>query len=319
MLSRVADSLYWMSRYLERAEHTARLLDVHLNLVPDQAGATSSKRRSRVLAALFMPVPVDGIASDFDLMQEVAFNTGNANSLVACVAAARENCRQVREQVSTEMWQHLNELYLFVRNSDLDDIWNNQPSAFLHAIKQGSHLFQGLTDSTLSHGQGWHFIQVARHLERTIAVANLLDVEYAALTPDGDIASTDTYLNWLGLLKGCTAFEAYSKVYTAQIDPRKIVEFLLLNAEFPHSICFGVRGLQNGLDAIAALTDTQRNARVYRLAGRLRALLDYGQVDEIVGNDLGRYLQDIQSQCNQIHTALYQLYIAYPIEEKLAA
>jgi uncharacterized alpha-E superfamily protein len=218
------------------------------------------------------------------------------------------------------MWQQINELYLYVRNSRMDDIWNDQPGAFLHAIKQGSHLFQGITDSTLGHGQGWQFIQVGRYIERVIATANLLNIETRALNLDGDASAvSDQYTGWLGLLKCCTAFEAYCKVYTAHLEPRKVIEYLMLDPEFPHSICFSVRSIQSALDAIAESTDTHRGARVYRLAGRLRAHLDYSHIDEIIDHDLNGYLAEIESQCSQIQDAFFQMYISYPIEEKLAA
>ena len=319
MLSRVADSLYWMSRYLDRAEHTARLLGVHLNMTPDQSPAASVRHRERLLRSLRVPMPLTGIENDYHLFDLLTFDQTNNQSILACIAAARENVRQVREQVSTEMWQQLNELYLTLRNSRLNDIWADQPSAFLHAIKDGSHLFQGITDSTMSHGQGWQFIQTGRYIERAIATVNLLDVETRALAPLDAAMSSDNYANWVGLLKCCTAFEAYCKVYTAQVEPRHVVEYLLLNHEFPHSVCFAVRALQAALDAIAESTDTHRGARVHRLSGRLRATLDYGQVDEIMDRGLSLCLTDVAEQSEQIHGALYQMYIAYPIEEKLAA
>lgn len=320
MLARVADSLYWMSRYLERAEHTARLMHVHLNLVPDQSSGISAERRSRLLASLWVPEPAESVKSDFQLLDLLAFDPTNHNSLIACIASARENARQVREQISTEMWQQINGLYLYVRNIRLDDIWNDQPGAFLDAVKQGSHLFQGITDSTLGHGQGWQFIQVGRYIERVIGISNLLSIETRALSLDGNAAAVSIeYTSWLGLLKCCTAFEAYCKVYTAHLEPRRIIEYLMLDPEFPHSICFSVRSIQSALDAIAESTDTHRGARVYRVAGRLRAHLDYGHIDEIIDNDLGNYLTEIQTQCSQIQDAFFHMYISYPIEDKLAA
>jgi uncharacterized alpha-E superfamily protein len=320
MLARVADSLYWMSRYLERAEHLARLLHVHLNLVPDQSSMMSARRRARLLASLWVPEPGGGVQSDYQLLDLMAFDPNNHNSIMTSIASARENARQVREQVSTEMWQQINELYLYVRNSRLDEVWQDQPGQFLHAIRQGSHLFQGITDSTLGHGQGWQFIQVGRYIERVIATANLLNVETAALNLDSDATEvSDQYTSWLGLLKCCTAFEAYCKVYTAHLEPRRVIEYLMLDPEFPHSICFSVRSIQAALDAIAEQTDTHRGARVYRLAGRLRAHLDYGHVDEIIDTDLHAYLDEIHTQCSQIQDAFFQMYISYPIEEKIAA
>lgn len=320
MLARVADSLYWMSRYLERAEHIARLMHVHLNLVPDQSLGLSAQRRARLLASLWIPEPPGGVQSDYQLLNLVSFDQQNANSIVGCIGAARENARQVREQISTEMWQQINELYLYVRGDHLDDIWNNQPGEFLTAIKQGSHLFQGITDSTLGHGQGWHFIQVGRYMERVIATAILLNVEMRALDLDEDAATfSSQYTSWLGLLRSCTAFEAYCKVYTAHVEPRKVIGFLILDPEFPHSIRFSVQCIQAALDAIAESTETHRGARVYRLAGRLRAHLDYGHIDEIIDSDLNEYLNEIETQCSQIQEAFFQMYISYPIEDKIAA
>src|SRR3954447_15288682 len=198
MLARVADSLYWMSRYLERAEHVARLLHVHLNLVPDQLSGLSAQRRARLLASLWVPQPLDGVQSDYHLLDLSAFDPGNQNSIMTCIGAARENARQIREQISTEMWQQINELYLYIRNSRLDDVWNNQPSEFLYTIKQGSHLFQGITDSTLGHGQGWQFIQVGRYIERAIDSANLISHETSALDlPKHAATVNDQYISWL--------------------------------------------------------------------------------------------------------------------------
>jgi uncharacterized alpha-E superfamily protein len=172
----------------------------------------------------------------------------------------------------------------------------------------------------LGHGQGWQFIQVGRYIERVIATANLLNIETSVLNLAGNAtAVSNQYTSWLGLLKCCTAFEAYCKEYTAHLEPRRVIGYLMLDPEFPHSICFSVRSIQTALDAIAESTDTHRGARVYRLAGRLRAHLDYGQVDEIIDTDLNGYLAEVAAQCIQIQDAFFQMYISYPIEEKLAA
>jgi uncharacterized alpha-E superfamily protein len=150
-------------------------------------------------------------------------------------------------------------------------------------------------------------------LERAPATARLLSVNYRGTTTAG----LDAHLHLLGLLKGCTAFEAYSKVYTAELQLRNIVEFLLLNREFPHSMRFAIDTIQTALDALAEATETYKGERVFRLAGKLRAMLEYGQVDEIIGDGLPAYLADVQGQCIQIHKAVYQLFITYPIEDKL--
>jgi uncharacterized alpha-E superfamily protein len=305
MLSRVADSLYWMSRYLERAEHTARLLDVNLNQMLDQTPESSNRRWERLLSSLRSSLP-NGTSDANSITRALTFDPSNKVSILACIAAARENAQQVREQISSEMWQQLNQLYLQVKRTSKNRIWRTQPHRFFQTVKEGAHLFQGITDSTMSHDEGWQFIQLGRAIERTGATALLLDVHYS------DAESLD-YLSWVGLLRSCTAFEAYCKVYTADVKPRHVAEFLLLNAHFPHSIRFSVRVLQNELESLSRAADMHYAARAERLVGRLRASLDYGQVDEIMSN-MHSYLENIRYQCAEIHTAIYHTYIAYPAD-----
>ncbi len=318
MLSRDADSLYWMSRYLERAEHTARLLAVGLNLTLDQTSASARGRWGRLLAALYASVPDEG-ADAYTITRELTFEQNNANAIVACVARARENARQVRQEISSEMWEQLNRLYLRVKATTPEAIWQGEPIEFYQAIKEGAHLFQGITDATMTHGEGWHFIEVGRYLERAGATAALLDAyfqPYLAATAERPAALD--FNDWVGLLKCCTAFEAYCKVYTADVQPTAIAEFLLLHGEFPHSIRFCADRIQRGLQSIAQATRNRGAGRAERLAGRLRAALDYGQVDEIMGGNMHGELENIQRQCAAIHAAIYQAYITYPVESAIA-
>lgn len=320
MLSRVADGLYWMSRYLERAEHTARLLAVGLNLMLDQTPESTEPRWSRLLTALHTTPPPEGAADAYAITRELTFQHANANAIVSCVALARENARQVRQQISSEMWEQLNRLYLFVRAASVKQIWQGEPIEFYQSIKEGAHLFQGVTDATMTHGEGWYFIQVGRYLERAGATALLLDVHFQ---PFLDAAGDDAtllleYNDWVGLLKCCTAFEAYCKVYTADVQPQTVAEYLLLDGDFPHSIRFAADRIQRGLQAIAQSTGLRSAGRAERLAGRLRASLDYGQVDEIMAENMHAYLDGIQRQCTAIHSAIYQTYVTYPVETVLA-
>jgi uncharacterized alpha-E superfamily protein len=315
MLSRVADTLYWMSRNLERAEHTARLLDVQLHMMLE-APASAEKLWTRLLDSLYVDAPEAGRNDAYAITRLITFDTGNANSILSCIAAARENARHVREQISSEMWEQVNRLWLQVRSANLDHFWNEQPHEFFLAVKEGIHLFQGITDSTMNHGEGWQFIEVGRYLERTSAVARLLNCHFVAFS-DTPIRATiaGDFLQWTSLLKSCTAFEAYCKVYTAELRPDRIIEFLLLNADFPHSIRFSVNCTHAALTAIEKLTESKRARYPNRLAGRLRAALDYAQVDEIVVGGLSNYLDGIQGECQHIHDSIYRAYMTYPIEE----
>jgi uncharacterized alpha-E superfamily protein len=320
MLSRDADSLYWMSRYLERAEHTARLLAVGLNQMLDQTPELAPPRWGRLLSALHAAPPRQGLADAYAITRELTFEPANTNAIVACVALARENARQVRQQISSEMWEQLNRLYLRVRATTPEAIWQGEPLEFYQAVKEGAHLFQGITDATMTHGEGWHFIQVGRYLERAGATAALLDayfVPFLSADPDGP-APLD-FNDWVGLLKCCTAFEAYCKVYTADVQPTTVAEFLLLHAEFPRSVRFCADRVQRGLQAIAQATGSKGAGRAERLAGRFRAALDYGQVDEIMADNMHADLLSIQRQCAGIHSAISQAYVTYPVESALTS
>ena len=234
MLSRVADNLYWMSRYLERAEHAARLLDVNLNLMLDESASSADRRWRRVLAALGNPPNLSWSGDAYQVAQILTFDPGNRSSITACVASARENARQVREEISSDQWQRLNRLFHQVTRHKPNETDDVLPSDFLLAVIEGVHLIQGVTDSTMSHGEGWHFIQVGRHMERACATVTLLGLYHREFWghPDQTPEAAE-YLEWVGLLRSCTAFEAYCKVYTADISPDRIIEFLLLNPEFP--------------------------------------------------------------------------------------
>lgn len=332
MLSRVAESLYWMSRYLERAEHTARVVDLNLNLMLDQAPDPGDQRWQRLLKGLMVTLPPENRRDAYNVAQTLTFDPSNKVSIVACMTAARENARQVREQISSEMWEQLNQLYLQIRRAGMENTWQAQPHHFFRGVKDGAHLFQGITDSTLSHSEGWHFIQLGRFLERAGATAALLDAYVSELishpTRTGSAGNTGEptnatdkadYLEMVGLLKSCTAFEAYCKVYTADLSPERIAEFLLLNPEFPRSVRFAAEMIQSALNAIAETSSTRKTGRANRLAGWLRASLSFSQIDEIMGSGLHVYLEDIQRQCAQIHIAIYQQYVAYPIESALAS
>lgn len=306
MLSRVADNLYWLCRYLERAEHTARLLDVNLAQMLDQTPTAAASRWHRLQDILAQKIDP---ADPYQITYALTFDSDNPASIVSCIAVARENARQVREQISSEMWVQLNRLYHRVRQTTMDAIWEAEPYEFYHGVvKDGIHLFEGITDATLSHGEGWHFMRVGRYLERAINTTTLLDVHFP---PDAEATNFAgvSYLEWIDLLKSCTSYEAYLKVYTAQVEPIRIAEFLLLNAESPRSVRFAADAVRESIATISAITNQGRGDRSKRLAGRLQASLDYGYIDEIMDDGLDAYCDSIRRQCEQIHSAIYQTYV----------
>jgi len=327
MPSRVADSLYWMSRYLERTEHSARLLDVNLNLMLDESAASAERRWQRVLQALGNPKDIEWMGEPYALTQELTFDTGNKASILSCIISARENSRHVREQISTEQWHRLNSLYLQVtrpemqmdRQTEALAAGRARPSEFLQSVMEAVHQFQGVTDSTMNHGEGWQFIQVGRYLERASATALLLEAYHVDLWQQLErIAEGNEYLDWMGLLRSATAFEAYCKVYTADLTPDRIFEFLLLDEEFPHSVRFSIDSVQCALEKIQGDSGKSRAEALQRLGGRLQASLHYSSVDEILRHDVVGYLQGIQAQCRAIHETIYELYVDYSIQAALA-
>jgi len=322
MLSRVADSLYWMSRYIERAEHSTRLLDVNLNLMLDESATSADRRWQRMLHALGNPKSVVWSGDPFALTHSLLFDTGNKASILSCIIAARENSRHVREQISTEQWHRINSLYLQVTRPELQLAAlasSEQPTEFLQQVMEAVHQFQGVSDSTMSHGEGWQFIQVGRYIERASATALLLEAYHADLWSQPDrIPEGNEYLEWMGLLRSATAFEAYCKVYTADLTPDRILEFLLLDAEFPHSLRFAIDNLQHALETIEGESGRSRAEPLRRLSGRLQAMLSYSSVDEILTGDVVAYLRGIQIECCAIHQAIYNLYIDYSVQAALA-
>jgi uncharacterized alpha-E superfamily protein len=329
MLSRVADCLYWLSRYLERAEHTARLVDVTLHLMLDQSPASAGPRWYRLQACL-APAPPDASGADasgraraiaFDLLNRATFAAclesarENARAVASCLAAARENARAVRERISPRMWEQLNRLYLEVRAQPLDDSWLGQPHDYFRGIDQGAQLFHGITESTMCRDEGWHFLQLGKFVERAMLVAALLDVQCGALLDDGarPLPAADEHLEWLGLLRSTGGFEAYCRVHTAELRPAWIVQFLLLDAEFPHSLRFAVDRLGESLGAIAAATG-RRHGRADRHCGKLRASLSFAQIDEVMASGLHEFLVEAQDVVARIQAAVHQTYVEPTVE-----
>jgi len=317
-----------MSRYLERAEHTTRLLEVNLNLMLDENAESAERRWQRVLQALGNPKDIVWKGDPYELTRQLCFDTDASQSIISLITMARENARHVREQISTEQWHRLNSLYLAITLPGLYKspepgtmgMEPDQPTEFLQQVMDGVHQFQGVSDSTMSHGEGWRFIQVGRYIERACATATLLEAYHKDLWGEasGDKAEGNEYLDWMGLLRSATAFEAYCKVYTADLTPERILEFLLLDEEFPHSLRFSIDSLQQALDAIQRESGKSRAEAVRRLAGRLQGSLSYSGVEEILEGDVIAYLRTILVQCREIHNTIYELYVDYSIQAALA-
>lgn len=321
MLSRVADNLYWMSRYLERAENTARIIDVYLNFILDlPPGIQAREQQATLLHSLSINVD-EAEHDDFqELIRQLTFERDYAHSIIASISSARENARQVREQISSEMWLQINRLYLSLKKDDKGKLWRVEPHDFYMGIKLDIHLFQGITDSTIVHNQGWHFIQIGRSLERVINLMSVLNV-YMQLSKNNNNGHqsvyTAEYFEMLTLLKSLTAWEAYCKVYSPDLNPDHVLEFLLFNDEFPHSAHYCVNAILDSVHALGEATMLHKNSRLYRLVGRLQSNLSYDDLEEVLESDFTTYLSQVRKQVLLIHEALFATYITYSIDSAL--
>ncbi|MGA8732036.1 MAG: alpha-E domain-containing protein [Terracidiphilus sp.] len=318
MLSRVADSLYWMSRYLERAENTVRQLDVTMSLMLDTGGASAETRWQRLVAALGKPTGLEWSGSLEEMAGHLIFDSLHHASVTYCINAARENARQVREEISTEQWQRLNRLYHQMHSPHAQTQFRSNIGDVLVSVVDGIHLFKGVTDTTMLHGQGWHFIRLGRYLERAYATATLLEVFQPDLFGSAERESSGyQYLEQVGLLRCCTAFEAFCQVYTADLTPDRILEFLLLNRDFPHAIRYSVDGVRQAIDSIQRTGGRRPPDELTAGIGRLHAMLGYTTIGEILAGDAAAFLHTIRGQCMRIHEMMYRYYVQYSIQSAL--
>jgi uncharacterized alpha-E superfamily protein len=312
MLARVADSLYWIGRYIERAEHVSRLSAVMLNATLDHTqGAVQTGRIG--LAAL--GETDSGRANQtFDAAHDLALDRTDSGSVVVSLARARENARQVRDQISTETWERLNLLYLRTTGAGVEAAFDDDPPGFLNDIIADLHLFKGAADTTLSHGEGWRFLLLGVHLERAQLIARLLEVCFD-VEKNAEVTEP---IALMSVLRMACALEPYLRVYTADINPRYILEFLLFDEDFPRSIRFCTARLQDLLSQLSREAGAGRSDAL-RLAGRLDARLKYADIEEVESTGAGALLAAVAAECAAIHEAIFETFVAYPLELSLPA
>ena len=311
MLARVADSLYWIGRYLERAEHLSRLSDVMLNATLDHSEA-AAQAAFIALSAVGDP-DLERAGTPYEAALALVLDRGDPNSVVMSLARARENARQVRDQITTEAWERLNLLYLKVTADDVSETFAKGSSMFLHDIIADLHLFKGAADATMSHGEGWRFLMLGAYLERAQLIARLLEVCF------GDGRDKRDHIALMSLLRMACALEPYLREYTADIQPRFILEFLLFNEDFPRSIRFSTARIEEHLTNVIRHVETAGRMAPERLAGRLKARLQYADVDELEAKGASVLLDTVINECADIHAAIHDNYVAYPLELRLPA
>lgn len=313
MLSRVADSIYWMSRYIERAENVARFVDVNLNLMLDlPVGSTQQWQPlvdtagdSQEFAARY------GEATEQNVIRFLTFDAHNVNSIESCLRMARENARSVREAISSEMWEQVNQFYLMVHSGvAARKVILNDPHEFFASVKTASQLFAAVSDSTMSHNEAWHFQRLGRELERADKTSRLLDVKYFLLLPTvTDVGTTADDIQWAAVLRSASAFEMYRKEF-GRISPDHVVAFLLLDTHFPRAIQYCLQCARESVHAISGTAAGMFRNPAERLLGELCSELAYSSIDDIIGAGLHEYLDRLQTRMNGVSDGIYETFFA---------
>jgi uncharacterized alpha-E superfamily protein len=322
MLSRVANSIYWLSRYTERAENVARFIDVNLQMILDLPSGSTEQWAPLVIitgddeafAARFQG------ATRVNVIRFLTFDTNNPNSIISCLRAARENARTIREAISPEMWEQINTCYLMVNAAASDPRIMASPYSFFSEVKKASHLFDGITEATMSHGEGWHFYRMGRLLERADKTSRLLDVKYFILLPSAaDIGTPLDDIQWAAVLRSASALEMYRKRH-GHIAPEKIIEFLVLDREFPRSVHYCLTTANDSLHAISGTpVGMFRNSAEQHL-GRLRSELAYTDTEQIIETGLHEFLDALQKQLNLVDQSIFDTFFALrPIGANVSA
>lgn len=315
MLSRVADSIYWMARYVERAENLSRLLLSTQDLLLD-AGA-----EGRLDEAQFWQ-PILATTGDEeayaaahkkikgkDVADFLALRPDNPNSILNCIRAARENARTVRDQISDEVWECINGLRLFVESPEGKTTYRNQSAAFYERVLRRSFQFQGIADSTTPRGEAWHFLRLGTCLERADQMSRLLDT-CANLSMEMPPHPEARPLRWAALLRSCSAWHAF-QAHSSKLDPHKIIEYLLLDETFPRSIACCITEVHHALRELGGAGALNDMSSPVRHSGRLRADLAYSTVDELLTKGLHEFVDELQMRLGQIGQSIFETFVLY--------
>lgn len=319
MLSRVADALFWMSRYLERAENVARMLDVAFHLDIDLSGIVEAEydvHWACVLTTLQQPADFRDrykhLSHTQALMRWLTHDGENPNGIAACVARSRLNARGVRGRIPDEVWRELNKLYWQLREPEFIRRTAESPSEFYAAVEDGIHGVQGACDSLMPHDEGWHFIQLGKFLERAEVVTRAVDVHHELLrelTDETDLPLAN--LHWAGVLRACAAHHAYQRVYVGRVEPARVVELLLTDAAVPRSTRFSLEAAGRALGEISFEGPRAAEGKAERLLGRALSDLKYADLGSILGKDtLHEFLTEMQRRIGEIGLAVKDQYSA---------
>ena len=305
MLSRTADHLFWMSRYTERAENTARMLDVNYqtSLLPQSQAVALVGWQGLISISELLPAYTElhGDIAPREVMDFMVKDESNPSSIVSCLSAARENARAVRGTLTTEVWETLNTTWLDVKRMVKADEFERDPSQFFEWVKFRSHLSRGVTVGTMLMDEALYFMRLGTFLERADNTARLVDVKFHAVQSDffGAASEKDQeydFYHWSAILRSVSGFEVYRKVYRDVIKPERVAELLILRADMPRSLHASLNAVVNNL----ALVANDQSSETHRRAGKLAAELKYGRIDESLATGLHAYLTQFLDRVNDL-------------------
>lgn len=312
MLSRVADSIYWMARYVERAENVARFIQVNLQLMMDSPDYTGPQWEPLVYISGDQEAFVRryGAATQENVLKFLAFDYENPNSIFSCLRAARQNARSIREIISSDMWLQLNKSYLMVGAVASQSLQLDALQGFFEDVKAASHLFNGVTEATMTHGEGWHFCRLGKELERADKTSRILDAKYFILLRSvSDVGTAWDDIQWAAVLRSTSAFEMYRKDY-GRISPKGVVDYLLLNRNFPRAIYHCLLCARESLHSISGTEVGSYKNPAERVLGQLCSELSYASVDEVISHGLHEYIDTLQMKMNQVGGQIHDTFFA---------
>jgi len=306
MLSRVANSIYWMCRYIERAENVARYISVNLNLLLDMPSEEGKHWKPIVMTTGDQDTfeKEDPGYSQDSVIRFLTFDRNYQNSILRCLYAARENARSIREIISSEMWEHLNNFYLELTTEESVTMALDDPHRFFKIIQMRSHLFTGLMDSTMSHGEAWNFARIGMMIERADKTSRILDVKYFMLLPQASLVNAPIdHIQWMAVLKSASAFEMFRKEHH-NITPQKVADFLIFDNYFPRSIRHCINKAKICLHRITGTPPGAVINLAEKRLGRIQADLEYTDIDEVFAIGLHEYLDSLQGSLIELGSSI---------------
>jgi uncharacterized alpha-E superfamily protein len=305
MLSRTADHLFWMARYTERAENTARMLDVNYqtSLLPQSAAVSKVGWQGMLSISELMPAyqAKHGEVEPQRVVQFMVRDESNPSSIVSCLRAARENARAVRGSLTTEVWETQNQTWLEVNRMLRTGDFERDPGQFFEWVKFRSHLSRGVTVGTMLMDEALYFMRLGTFLERADNTARLVDVKFHAVQSDffGAASEKDQeydFYHWSSILRSVSGFEIYRKVYRDVIKPERVADLLILRPDMPRSLHASMNEVVHNMSMVA----NDQSAETARRAGKLRAELQYGAIEEILATGLHAFLTQFLDRVNDL-------------------